>query len=132
MPIFLALFALIALGWGAVHLFHVIAAQFGQPVAIAAAVLAAVAVIALIAWWLKRRRDIAPNTREPGWTHIEQRGWGELRVSATQGLLWLSHDGADGRYTLSQLDGCDAERATAAGICSCACATECEASGSCR
>lgn len=109
MPIFLALFALIALGWGAVHLFHVIAAQFGQPVAIAAAVLAAVAVIALIAWWLKRRRDIAPNTREPGWTHIEQRGWGELRVSATQGLLWLSHDGADGRYTLSQLDGCDAE-----------------------
>ncbi|RQS12163.1 hypothetical protein [Burkholderia sp. Bp8998] len=31
MPIFIALFALIALGWGAVHLFHVIAAQFGQP-----------------------------------------------------------------------------------------------------
>ncbi|MCM3016402.1 hypothetical protein M3570_22330, partial [Bacillus subtilis] len=99
MPIFIALFALIALGWGAVHLFHVIAAQFGQPVAIAAAVLAAALLVALIAWWLKRRRDIAPNTKEEGWTHVVHRAWGELRVSATQGLLWLSHDGADGRYT---------------------------------
>ncbi|WP_201319631.1 hypothetical protein, partial [Burkholderia sp. E168m30] len=64
--------------------------------------------IALIAWWLKRRRDIAPNTKEAGWTHIVHRAWGELRVSTTQGLLWLSHDSADGRYTLSQLDGCEA------------------------
>ncbi|RAG31581.1 signal peptide protein, partial [Burkholderia multivorans] len=37
MPIFIALFALIAVGWGAVHTFHVIAAQFGRPIAIAAA-----------------------------------------------------------------------------------------------
>ncbi|VWB47336.1 hypothetical protein [Burkholderia lata] len=108
MPIFIALFALIAAGWGAVHLFHVIAAQFGQPVAIAAAVLTAAILIALVAWWIKRRRDIAPNTKEDGWTHVVHRAWGELRVSATQGLLWLSHDGADGRYTLSQLDGCQA------------------------
>lgn len=109
MPIFIALFALIAVGWGAVHLFHVIAAQFGQPVAIAAALLAAAILIALIAWWIKRRRDIAPNAKEQGWTHVVHREWGDVRVSATQGLLWLSHDGADGRYTLSQLDGCEAE-----------------------
>ncbi|MBN3817659.1 signal peptide protein [Paraburkholderia sp. Se-20369] len=106
MPIFIVLFALIALVWGAVHTYHVIAAQFGPPVAVAAAVLAGALTIALAAWWLKRRRDIAPNTTEQGWTHIVHRAWGELRVSATQGLLWLSHDGADGRYTLSQLDGC--------------------------
>lgn len=67
-----------------------------------------IALFALVAWWLKRRRDIAPNTKEQGWTHVVHRAWGELRVSATQGLLWLSHDGADGRYTLSQLDGCAA------------------------
>ncbi|WP_049017924.1 hypothetical protein, partial [Burkholderia multivorans] len=92
----------------AVHTFHVIAAQFGRPIAIAAAVLAAALLFALIAWWIKRRRDVAPNTKEQGWTHTMHRAWGELRVSATQGLLWLSHDGADGRYTLSQLDGCEA------------------------
>ncbi|MBR8311610.1 signal peptide protein [Burkholderia dolosa] len=108
MPIFVALFALIAVGWGAVHLFHAIAAQFGRPIAIAAAVLAAALLVALVARWIKRRRDIAPNTRDAGWTHVVQRAWGELRVSATKGLLWLSHDGADGRYTLSQLDGCEA------------------------
>ncbi|KVT98622.1 signal peptide protein [Burkholderia ubonensis] len=108
MPIFIALFALIALAWSAVHTFHVIAARFGEPVAVAAAVLAAALLMALVAWWVRRRRDIAPNTNEEGWTHIVHRAWGELRVSATQGLLWLSHDGADGRYTLSQLDGCHA------------------------
>ncbi|MBN3786287.1 hypothetical protein [Burkholderia sp. Ac-20353] len=106
MPIFIALFALIALVWGAIHTFHVIAARFGQPVAVTAAAIAAALLIALVAWWIKRRRDIAPNTKEEGWTHVVHRAWGELRVSATQGLLWLSHDGADGRYTLSQLDGC--------------------------
>ncbi|WP_010088949.1 hypothetical protein [Burkholderia ubonensis] len=108
MPIFIALFALTALAWGAVHTFHVIAAQFGEPAAVAAAVLAAALLTALVARWVRRRRDIAPNTNEEGWTHIVHRAWGELRVSATQGLLWLSHDGADGRYTLSQLDGCQA------------------------
>ncbi len=34
---------------------------------------------------------------------------GDLRVSATKGLLWLSQDGADGRYTLTDLSGCRAE-----------------------
>ncbi|WP_179402848.1 hypothetical protein [Burkholderia guangdongensis] len=109
MPIFIVLFALIALGWGAVQTFHAIAARFGEPVAVTAAVLAAAIVIALVAWWIKRVRDVAPNTKEEGWTHVAHRAWGELRVSATQGLLWLSHDGTDGRYTLSQLNGCDAE-----------------------
>ncbi len=106
MPIFIVLFALAALVWGAIHTFHVIAARFGEPVAVTAAVLAAALAISLVAWWAKRRRDVAPNTKEQGWTHVVHRAWGELRVSATQGLLWLSHDGADGRYTLSQLDGC--------------------------
>jgi hypothetical protein len=106
MPIFIVLFALAALVWGAIHTFHVIAARFGEPVAVTAAVLAAALAISLVAWWAKRRRDVAPNTKEKGWTHVVHRAWGELRVSATQGLLWLSHDGADGRYTLSQLDGC--------------------------
>ena len=131
MPIFIALFALIALGWGAVHLFRVIAAQFGQPVAIAAAMLAAAILIALVAWWIKRRRDIAPNTKEEGWTHVVHRAWGELRVSATQGLLWLSHDGADGRYAVAarRLPGRTDRRPLASRR---ACATPCAANGSCR
>lgn len=108
MPIFIALFALIALAWGAVHTFHLIAARFGETVAVSVAALAAALLIALVAWRIKRHRDIAPNTKEDGWTHVVHRAWGELRLSATKGLLWLSHDGADGRYTLSQLDACQA------------------------
>lgn len=49
MPIFIALFALIALAWSAVHTFHVIAARFGEPVAVAAAVLAAALLMAQVA-----------------------------------------------------------------------------------
>ncbi|WP_323119209.1 signal peptide protein [Burkholderia alba] len=111
MPILIVFLILAALIWGAVYAFHSIAARFGEAAAIGAAVVAAAVVIALIAWWLRRRRDIAPNTREDGWTHLLRHGWGELRVSATKGLLWVSQDGAEGRYTLTDLNGCAAEAA---------------------
>ncbi|AGK51011.1 putative signal peptide transmembrane protein [Burkholderia thailandensis MSMB121] len=109
MPIFVVLFAFVALIWGAVHTFHAIAARFGDAVAIGAAAVAADATAAVIARWVRRRRDVAPNAREDGWTHVLQRAWGDLRVSATKGLLWLSQDGADGRYTLTDLSGCRAQ-----------------------
>ncbi|AIV53722.1 putative signal peptide transmembrane domain protein [Burkholderia pseudomallei MSHR1153] len=98
MPIFVVLFALAALIWGAIHMFEAIAARFGDAVAIGAATVAAVAIAAAIARSVRRRLDIAPNAREDGWTHVLQRAWGDLRISATKGLLWLSQDGADGRY----------------------------------
>lgn len=66
MPIFVVLFAIAALIWGAVHMFHAIAARFGNAVAIGAAAVAAVAIAAAIARWVRRRRDIAPNAREDG------------------------------------------------------------------
>ncbi|WP_038787685.1 hypothetical protein [Burkholderia pseudomallei] len=109
MPIFVVLFALAALIWGAIHMFEAIAARFGDAVAIGATTVAAVAIAAAIARSVRRRRDIAPNAREDGWTHVLQRAWGDLRISATKGLLWLSQDGADGRYTLTDLSGCRAE-----------------------
>ncbi|KVD88337.1 signal peptide protein [Burkholderia sp. ABCPW 14] len=109
MPILVVLFALVALIWGAVYTFHAIAARFGDAVAIGAAVVAVAVTAAAVARWVRRRRDVAPNTREDGWTHVLRRAWGDLRVSATKGLLWLSQDGADGRYTLTDLSGCRAE-----------------------
>ncbi|KGR93611.1 hypothetical protein [Burkholderia sp. ABCPW 111] len=109
MPIFIVLFALAALIWGAVYTFHAIAARFGDAMAIGAAVVAIAAIAAAVAHWARRRRDVAPNAREDGWTHVLQRAWGDLRISATKGLLWLSQDGDAGRYTLTDLSGCRAQ-----------------------
>ncbi|MET5021353.1 signal peptide protein, partial [Burkholderia pseudomallei] len=70
MPIFVVLFALGALIWGAILLFEAIAARFGDAVAIGDATVAAVAISAAISRSVRRRRDIAPNAREEGWTHV--------------------------------------------------------------
>ena len=105
MPILIALLVLAALVAGAIYVFDAIAQRFGEPVAITAAVLAAIVLIALVAWWLQRRREIAPNTREDGWTHLLRGTWGEMRLSTTRGLLWLTQDGVEDRHTLSDLQG---------------------------
>jgi hypothetical protein len=109
MPILIIFLVLAALVWGAIYAFQSIAAQFGEAVAIGAAVVAIVVVAALIAWWWRRRRDIAPNTKEDGWTHEFLHSWGGLRLSATKGLLWLSQDGKEQLYTLTELTGSAAE-----------------------
>ncbi|WDD91030.1 signal peptide protein [Burkholderia sp. FERM BP-3421] len=111
MPILIAFIVLAALVWGAVYAFQSIAAHFGEPIAIGAAVIAAAALVALVSWWLRRRRDIAPNTKQDGWTHEFRHAGATLRLSATKGLLSLSQDGKEGLYTLTELTGCAAEAA---------------------
>jgi hypothetical protein len=56
MPIFVALFVLIALIYGAVRAYHVLAAHFGAGVAIGAAAVAALIVIAALAYGWRRHR----------------------------------------------------------------------------
>ncbi|TKC88255.1 signal peptide protein [Trinickia terrae] len=109
MPIIIVLMVLGALVVGAVYSFDVIAADLGKPAAIRISIVAVLAVAALAARWIQRRREIAPNTKEGGWTHALVQAWGGIRLSATKGLLWLSLDGAEGEYTLTDLHNCAAK-----------------------
>ncbi|KVE30688.1 hypothetical protein [Burkholderia sp. TSV86] len=109
MPLLLIPLVLAALMWGAVLAFDAMATCLGSTTAIGLAAVAAVLLVAVIALWLRRYREIAPNAHDDGWTHVVQRTWGHLRVSTTKGLLWLSQNGADGRYTLTDLDACRTE-----------------------
>ncbi|KAF1054776.1 MAG: hypothetical protein GAK41_00515 [Burkholderia gladioli] len=64
-----------------------------------------------MAAWLRSRREIAPKyPREGGWTHAVRHGAAELKLSSTQGLLWLSQDGATGHYTLTDVESCRARQ----------------------
>ncbi|MGV2293042.1 signal peptide protein [Trinickia sp. YCB016] len=108
MPIIIALLVLGALVVGAVYAFDFVAARLGEPAAIGISIVVALVVIALVARWIQRRREIAPNTKEGDWTHALVQTWGGIRVSATKGLLWLSVDGAEGEYTLTDLHDCAA------------------------
>ncbi len=111
MPILIVLIVFAALVWGAIAAFHAIAAQFGLGVAVGASCVAAVLIaLALGAWW-RSRREIARNTKEAPWTHAMRHGAVELKVSATQGLLWLSQDGTQASYTLTDVTACRAEQA---------------------
>ncbi|MDJ1166948.1 signal peptide protein [Burkholderia gladioli pv. gladioli] len=110
MPILIVLFVLAALVWGAVAAFHALAAQFGTGAAIAAAVVAAALLAFAVSAWLRSRREIAPNTREGGWTHVMRQGTASLQLSSTQGLLWMSLDGVEGRYTLTDIVDCQARQ----------------------
>jgi hypothetical protein len=103
MPIVVALLVLIALVWGAVHLFNVLAAQFGVGVAIGAAVLAAAIVVAAFAWWWRRRQEVAANIHDGDWSHQLKENWGEVRLSAGKRLCNLTLNGAQGAYIFADL-----------------------------
>ncbi|AOK32513.1 MULTISPECIES: hypothetical protein [Burkholderia] len=109
MPLLLIPLVLAALMWGAVLAFDAMATWLGSTTAIGLAAVAAVLLVAAIAFWVRRYREIAPNAHDDGWTHVVQRTWGYLRVSTTKGLLWLSQNGVNGRYTLSDLGACRVE-----------------------
>ncbi|WP_322049007.1 hypothetical protein [Paraburkholderia sp. J67] len=111
MPIFVLLFAFAALIYGAVWSYHAIAAHFGTGVAIGAAVVAAALVIALIARWLQRRRDIAPNLHGEGnWTHRVAGAWGEARLAAGKRLCELTQGAQHGAYIFADLQGAQPAR----------------------
>ncbi|AJK48120.1 hypothetical protein [Burkholderia plantarii] len=108
MPILIVLFVLAALAWGAIVAFRDAAAQFGTGIAIALAAVVAVLLAAALAAWIRRRREIAPNTKEGGWTHVMRHGPAALKLSSTQGLLWLSREGTEAHVTLSDVGACEA------------------------
>ncbi|WP_027818213.1 hypothetical protein [Paraburkholderia bannensis] len=111
MPIFVLLFVFAALVYGAVWSYDAIAAQFGTGVAIGAAVVAAAIVSALIAHWLRRRRDIAPNLRGEGdWTHRVTGPWGEARLAADKRLCEITQGEEHGAYIFADMQGAQPER----------------------
>jgi len=110
MPIVVALLVLIALIWGAVHVFNVLTVAFGIGVAIAAAVLAAAIVAAAFAYWWRRHQEVAANIHEGDWSHQLKDSWGEVRLSAGKRLCNLTLDGAQGAYIFADLRGALAER----------------------
>jgi hypothetical protein len=110
MPIFVALFVLIALIYGAVRAYDALAAHFGTGVAIGAAVVAAVIVIAALAAWWRRHREIAPNIHDGDWTHELKEPWGSVRLAAGKGLCTVRLGGAQGDYIFGDLQGAQAER----------------------
>ncbi|WP_250472645.1 hypothetical protein [Caballeronia sp. GAFFF1] len=108
MPIVLALIALAALIYGAVWSFDALDARFGLGVAVGVAVIVAAAVAAGIAYWLARRREIAPNLpRVKGdatnWTHELKRDWGGVRLAAGKRLLDVRVGDATGHYIFADL-----------------------------
>jgi hypothetical protein len=110
MPVFVALFVLIALIYGAVRAYHVLAAHFGAGVAIGAAVVAALIVIAALAYGWRRHREIAPNIDDGDWTHELKEPWGGVRLAAGKGLCSIQLGGAKGDYIFGDLQGAQAER----------------------
>jgi hypothetical protein len=110
MPIFVALFVLIALIYGSMRAYDALAAHFGVGVAIGAAVVAAVVVLAALAYWWRRHREIAPNIHDGDWTHELKNSRGALRLSAGKCLCSIQLDGVKGDYIFGDLQRAQAER----------------------
>ncbi len=111
MPLFVLLFAFAALVYGALRAYQSIAAHFCVGVALGAAVVAALIVIALIAYWLQRRRDIAPNLHGEGnWTHRVGGAWGEARLAAGKRLCEITQGAEHGAYIFADLQSAQPER----------------------
>ncbi|MCC8391089.1 hypothetical protein LJ656_00680 [Paraburkholderia sp. MMS20-SJTR3] len=105
MPILVALFALIALVYGAVRAFDGLEAAFGLGVAIGVAVLAGALVVAALAYWWQRRREVAPNLRDGDWTHELKGSWGSVRLAAPKRLCEIRVGDAQGAYIFADLLG---------------------------
>ncbi len=103
MPILVGLFALIALGYGAVRAFDALQAAFGTAVAVGVAVLAALLLIAAVAYWLRRRREVAPNVRDGNWTHRLDGTWGSVRLAAGQRFCEVRLGAEAGAYIFADL-----------------------------
>jgi hypothetical protein len=110
MPIFVALFVLIALIYGMVRAYDDIAARFGTVAAVGVAVIVAAAFIAAVAWLWRRHREIAPNIHDGDWTHELKAPWGGVRLAAGKGLCSIQLGGAKGDYIFGDLQGAQAER----------------------
>ncbi|WP_087750334.1 hypothetical protein [Paraburkholderia caledonica] len=110
MPIIVALLALIALVYGAVRAFYGLQSAFGTTVAVGAAVLAAVLLIAAVAYWLRRRKEVAPNIRDGDWTHRLDGTWGSVRLASGKRLCEIYLGSEQSAYIFADLLGADMKR----------------------
>jgi hypothetical protein len=111
MPIIVALFALIALVYGAVRAFHALEASFGLAVAVAVAIVAALLVMAALAYWWRRRKEVAPTIRDGDWTHELKGSWGAVRLAAGKRLCEIRLGAEQGAYIFADLRGAEAQNA---------------------
>ncbi|WGS51323.1 hypothetical protein LFL96_07415 [Paraburkholderia sp. D15] len=103
MPIVVGLAALGALVYGVVWAFGALRAAFGVGVAVGVAVLAALLVAAGLAYWLRRRKEVAPNVRDGDWTHSLQSDWGSVRIAAVKRFLEIRLGSEVGSYIFADL-----------------------------
>ena len=103
MPLLVVGFALIALVYGAIRAFDAIAARFGHDIAIGVAALAGGLVAVLIAAFVQRRREVAPNLHDGDWTHGLAGDWGEARLAAGKRLCDVRVGAARGSYIFADL-----------------------------
>lgn len=111
MPIIVALFALIALVYGAVRAFDALETSFGLAVAVGVAIVVALLVIAALAYWWRRRKEIAPNVRDGDWTHELKGSWGAVRLASGKRLCEIRLGAEQGAYIFADLRGAQARSA---------------------
>ncbi|HEY1995887.1 hypothetical protein [Paraburkholderia sp.] len=110
MPIVIAFAVLAALIYGAVWSFHALSSHFGLGVAIGAAVVVAALIVAAVIYWLRRRKEVAPNIHDGDWTHELKAEWGMVRLAAGKRLCTLQVAGERGDYIFADLQGVDVAR----------------------
>ena len=108
MPIIVALLAFIALVYGAVRAFYDLEASFGLAVAVGVAMVVALLVIAALAYWWRRRKEVAPNVRDGDWTHELKGSWGAVRLAAGKRLCEIRLGAEQGAYIFADLRGAEA------------------------
>jgi hypothetical protein len=109
MPILVVLFALGAVVYGAVRAFYALQAGFGLGVAVGVAVLVGLIVVAAVAVWWRRRRDVAANVRDGDWTHLLQGDWGSVRLAAGKRLCEIRLGDQVGAYIFADLLGAEVQ-----------------------
>src|ERR1700761_4986087 len=110
MPIVGGLAVLAALIYGAVWSFDAVLAHCGLAVAIGVAAVVAALVAAAVVYWLRRRKEVAPNIHDGDWTHELKAEWGMVRLAAGKRLCTLQVAGERGDYIFADLQGVDVGR----------------------
>jgi hypothetical protein len=107
MPIVVALAVLAALIYGAVWSFAALRMKFGVGVAVGVAVIVVVLIAALVAFWLRRRREVAANIHDGDWTHELKAEWGLIRFAAGKRLCEIQVAGEQGAYIFADLQAAE-------------------------
>ncbi|MGA7776750.1 MAG: hypothetical protein WCA85_03435 [Paraburkholderia sp.] len=107
MPIVVGLAVLVALIYGAVWSFDALRAHFGLGVAVGVAVVVLALIAAAVAYWLRRRREVAANIRDGDWTHELKADWGWVRLAAGKRLCELQVNGQQGAYIFADLQAAE-------------------------